>query len=140
MTPELQDKLYNSYPKLFRQKELSIEETCMSWGIRCDDGWYAVLECLCFLMQYSTDVTNHEQVEFIQIKEKFGSLRVYTDGHDDFQDALIDFACLMSTSTCEICGSTKDVFQMSSEYVKTVCQTCFDIQFLHILMTFEKHL
>ena len=33
MKKELQDKLYNDFPKIFKQKDLSMKETCMCWGI-----------------------------------------------------------------------------------------------------------
>lgn len=33
MNIELQEKLFEKYPKIFRQKDLSMNETCMCWGI-----------------------------------------------------------------------------------------------------------
>lgn len=50
MKKELQDQLYNKYPELFYEKDLSMKETCMCWGIECGDGWYNILEVLCSLI------------------------------------------------------------------------------------------
>ena len=47
MTPELQNSLYERYPKIFRQKDMSIQETCMCWGICTGDGWYDIINMLC---------------------------------------------------------------------------------------------
>jgi len=55
MKPELRDKLYEKYPKIFRQKDLSIRESCMSWGFECGDGWYNLLDTLCSAIQWRID-------------------------------------------------------------------------------------
>ena len=43
--------------------------------------------------------------KFEQIKEKFGTLRVYTDKNDDYTRGVIDMAESLSMNTCEVCGS-----------------------------------
>jgi len=73
---ELQQKLFDKYPNLFSQKDLSMRETCMCWGCECGDGWYPILWDMCrrideVMKQY--DVV----VSFSQVKEKYGTLRVY---------------------------------------------------------------
>ena len=47
MNRKLQEKLYNKYPKIFIQKDLSIQQSCMPWGIDCGNGWYTLLDQLC---------------------------------------------------------------------------------------------
>jgi hypothetical protein len=76
MTKELQDKLYTKYDVLFRDRSKPMSETCMCWGCDVNDGWYAILDYMCssfMRFQKKYDVT----VVFDQIKEKFGTLRVY---------------------------------------------------------------
>jgi len=63
MNKELQNKLYNKYPKIFRQKDLSMQETCMNWGIDCDDGWFNLLDCLCSNIQRRIDDPHQEKVK-----------------------------------------------------------------------------
>lgn len=43
MTPEKEQALYDAFPRFFRQKDLSMQETCMCWGICCGDGWYDII-------------------------------------------------------------------------------------------------
>ena len=109
MREELEQKLYEKYPKLFVQKDLPMSLTCMCYGICVGDGWYDILDTLCWSIQNHIDYKQREnpeyrQVEFSQIKEKFGGLRVYTDGNDETVHALIGFAESMANRTCEGCG------------------------------------
>ena len=132
MRKELQDKLYEKYPKIFRQKDLSMKETAMCWGIECGDGWYTLIEKLCYSLQFNTDHNNkpeqenesrYPQVEAVQVKEKWGGLRFYTNGETDIQRGAIDFAELMSYEICENCGSTDDV-QRTKGWVRSLCKNC----------------
>jgi len=79
MDKKLQDKLFKKYPELFRQKNLSMRETCMCWGLSCSAGWYTLLDNLCSWLNWNMKNNSHmfPQVEFTQIKEKFGTLRAY---------------------------------------------------------------
>lgn len=45
------------------------------------------------------------QVVATQVKEKFGSLRFYFVGGDDYIDGIVDMATSMSYCTCEVCGA-----------------------------------
>lgn len=153
MTLELQNKLFKRYPKIFRQKDLSMKETCMCWGIECDDGWYTLLDCLCFELQKLTD--NGEstykyypfgrffselfkntklrgrwikkslpQIEVVQVKEKYGTLRFYNRGYCEQSEALIGYAETLSAETCEVCGATRDVSLTEGSWLKTLCKVC----------------
>ena len=123
MSPHLQDILYTKYPKIFRQKDLSMKETAMCWGIDCGDGWFMLLDNLCNCLQHSTDVNKHPQIEAEQVKEKWGALRFYANG-DDFQQGMIQFAEYMSNYICEKCGTTDDVKQCGGSYIQTLCKRC----------------
>ena len=76
MKKELQDKLFNTYPDIFRDKDKSCQETCMCWGISTGDGWYAILDDLC---KNLTMIKEKYDVATIadQVKEKYGTLRFY---------------------------------------------------------------
>lgn len=113
MKQELQEKLFAKYPKIFRQRSLPMTETCMCWGIDTGDGWYDLLDALCWRLQSMTDWNpNNErfpQIEASQVKEKFGSLRFYTSGSSDYQEGIIDFAEVISERTCEECGKKGEI-------------------------------
>lgn len=108
MKLELQNKLFAKYPKIFRQKDESMQVTCMCWGIECGDGWYDLLDELCSKIQAYVDKKGIPQVEATQVKEKFATLRFYTGGvdgesWDDIQD-IIEEAEIKSAHTCDVCG------------------------------------
>jgi len=64
-------------------------------------------------------------VDIIQVKEKFGGLRFYINGGDDYIYGMISLAEDMSYRTCEFCGSTKNIGQTSG-WITTICKDCFD--------------
>lgn len=77
MKPELQNKLFSKYPKIFRQKDLPMNQTCLCRGLECGKGWYKLLDILCSQLQFNTDRNNYPQVEATQVKQKYRSLRLY---------------------------------------------------------------
>lgn len=124
MNPKLESKLFKKYPKIFRQKDLPMNQTCMCWGISCGDGWYNIIDTLCALIQFDIDNNKHKQLEAVQVKEKFGTLRFYTNYHgDQRQEGMISFAEYLSGITCESCGSMEDVSQTKG-WIVTLCKRC----------------
>lgn len=123
MKDELQQQLYDRYPKIFAQRTLPITESCMAWGIEAGDGWFMLLDALCRFLQYDTDHNGYPQVVATQVKEKFGGLSFYTEGADVRQDTAISFAEALSYRICEVCGSTQDV-QQTGGWIRTLCGAC----------------
>tara|TARA_Y100001973_G_C5198636_1_gene336036 strand:+ start:1690 stop:2034 length:345 start_codon:yes stop_codon:yes gene_type:complete len=112
MKKELQDRLFDKYPKIFRQKDLTPQETCMCWGITCGDGWYDIIDTLCHCIQNYSD-HNNLQVEACQIKSKFGGLRFYVNIHNQYISGLIAMAEAMSRNTKE--WNKKEIFYNKGE-------------------------
>jgi hypothetical protein len=89
MNTELEQKLVAAYPKNFGNYGKSPMESCMSWGLECGDGWYEIIDDLCFALNNSRWSTYEKgrdgsyikitmpRVVFDQIKEKFGTLTIY---------------------------------------------------------------
>ncbi len=109
-----------------------------SWGkwIRCDKGWYRILEELDAKLAYL-----YPDYKIAQVKEKFGTLRFYTDGVPagvvgELMDDAIAEASRLSAKTCEICGksSTRSgndwIYAQSvgtrvrGGWYKTLCDDC----------------
>ncbi len=116
-------EIYKKYPKLFRQKDLPMSQTCMCWGIAVGWGWLDIIDRLCSQIQNYIDKNNLEQVEFTQIKEKFGLLRIYSWNADDNIDKMIEEAELESSKTCEECGTAENV-TTEGGYILTLCDRC----------------
>lgn len=125
MKKELDEKLVEKYPKIFKDRYGDMKETAMCWGIDCDDGWYWLIDQLCQSIQFSID-NDHpapEQVVAEQVKEKLGGLRFYVPKSSDQISGMIRIAQSMSYSICENCGSTENVTQTKG-WIKTLCDKC----------------
>ena len=64
-------------------------------------------------------------VQVSQIKEKFGGLRFYYNGGDDFVFGLTMFAESLSYRICETCGTTLNVGQTNG-WIYTCCWDCLN--------------
>ncbi len=129
MKTELQEKLFDKYHKIFRDKDESPMETAICWGIECGDGWYWLIDNLCSTIQRYYD-NNGENLGFnqpiaTQVKEKYGGLRFYTNGGDDTIHGMIWLAESLSYSICEKCGSQENV-KTTSGWNVTLCESCID--------------
>jgi hypothetical protein len=56
---------------------------------------------------------------FVQIKEKFGSLRMYYDGGDARAAGIVDMAETLSSCSCEVCGAPATT--QPGRWVSTLC-------------------
>ena len=124
MKKELQDKLYQKFPKIFRQKDLQMTQTAMCWGVSTGNGWFWLINQLCSQLQWDIDRNSSPQIEAVQVKEKFGTLRFYVNGATEEQNAMIDLAELMSASICEQCGSTGEDVTQTKGWIMTLCASC----------------
>lgn len=84
-------------------------QSCMAWGIECGPGWYSIIESACDLIQQhekdKEDDSNYFPAKFEQVKEKYGGLRMYFSGGDEYVEGVLAMAEAMSYKTCDVCGS-----------------------------------
>jgi hypothetical protein len=105
MKKELDDALCNKYPEIFANRHKSMQETCMCWGFECGDGWYDLIDNLCGLIQNHIKWSKCEQVVAEQVKEKFGGLRFYYRGGDEYIAGAVAMADGLSYNICDVCGN-----------------------------------
>lgn len=55
MRQELDTALCAKYPKMFVNRNKSMQETCMCWGFECGEGWYNIINQLCGNIQRHID-------------------------------------------------------------------------------------
>ena len=120
MKRKLQNKLYRDFPSLFKEKDLSKTETCMCWGISTGNGWYKLIRNTCKELM-KTD--GSENLKFVQVKEKFGGLRLYTGRATEEQYKIIGKAEGESYKTCEWCGRKNNV-ETTGGWLATLCPRC----------------
>ena len=140
MDAELENKLYEKYPQLFSNRTKSPMESCMSWGIECNNGWYELLSSLCWrISQHEQNIETRKRiladqpetikeelayisVKFDQVKEKFGGLRVYFTGGDDYVDGVVSMTEEYSYKVCEVCGNAGK--PNKDGWITTLCDNC----------------
>lgn len=133
MNKLLDDYLCNKYPKIFVERKLSPMDSCMGRGFECGNGYFPLINSLCYQIQSHIDGHNEymkndhpiKQLIALQVKEKFGELRCYTIGGDDYCRGLIDMAGCMSYTICELCGDggCRHIGHTSG-WIQTICEDC----------------
>ena len=114
----------------------------MVFGFACNDGWFQTIWDLC----EDLDKMNKERMEnipqdeiakaildhgynpyefkVVQVKEKFGSLRFYTNGANDKMYKRIREAEDATTEICEDCGQPGEM--RHGGWIKCQCDKCFE--------------
>ena len=123
MNPELQEKLFNKYPKLFI-KNKPATKPFDQWGIECWDGWFNILDNLCEYIQNYINNNKYEQIRFTQIKQKLSTLRIYHEPYNEKIQPAINYAEFLSSKVCEKCGALENVSRNSKGYILTLCDKC----------------
>jgi len=107
------NNLASKYPEFFDSPDFSIE---------CEKGWYRILEDM-----FEEFRKNKLELEILQIKEKFGSLRVYVgkikENKLDLVELIIKKAEDLSSKTCEHCGKEANI-QNTAGWYKCICNKC----------------
>ena len=123
------EDLINKYPKIFQPYVGN--PNGINWhGV--PEGWLPIIDKLCGCMQLYID--NHvtyskdgeykpQQVTCSQMKEKFGGLRFYTNGHDQVVEGMINMAEHLCDYTCQDCGSEEDL-GITSGWITVLCRKC----------------
>ena len=163
MKQELELQLVEKYPDFFRGRDEPLTQSLMAFGCECGDGWYELIETFCKFVkstlkhagfvelkeEYRTgEHKGHTHApyidpdfKFMQVKEKFGTLRLYysLQQPDDpnkhmFNEESIDsrydqvwgavhaydnYTDYLSGRTCEKCGNPGKLY--TSGWYRTLC-------------------
>ena len=65
MRKELDEKLCEKYPLIFKNRHADMTETAMCWGFECGDGWFNIIDVLCGLLynDYRLAKTKYENTK-----------------------------------------------------------------------------
>lgn len=134
MNKKLDNYLCRTYPKIFAERKLSPRVSCMGRGFECGDGWFPIINQLCYQIQQRIDWDAQyppkdrdplSQVVFLQVKEKFGALRIYHKGGDEYVNGLITMTKMLSYYICEVCGVGGPVLVGHTKgWIQSICEKC----------------
>jgi hypothetical protein len=116
-------KLIEHYPLTFSNNS--------DWtydSLECKGGWFTLLDRLFDAIEKHLETLpkkSEVRKDFVilQVKEKFGGLRVYVGGADDFIYDKILQVEEDSKSICEFCGINGELAKCGW-YYRTVCRDC----------------
>lgn len=136
MKKELQELLFESFPKIFERRLNKTSKSLTREGINCGDGWFSLVYNLCELIQSRIDQVNQrynssleriendnfeeentvsfgympaKQIYVDEIKSKFDGLKFYLHEYDcdSFIIGAIAMAERQSRWVCQHCGEIK---------------------------------
>lgn len=105
MNIELDRVLCRQYPSLLWRRQVSNDDI---FHFECGDGWFDIIHATLGVINKHSNLCD-SPVLVTQIKEKFGLLRIYCSGGDEYTDAAISIAELISELVCEVCGGVGTV-------------------------------
>lgn len=108
-------RMTEKFPKMFANKY---------GGFACGKGWWPLLEQLCGTIQHHIDWKEKQgnpipQVVIEQIKEKFGTLRFYYQGGDEYISGAVSLAENLTDHLCEDCGGIGK--RRNGGWIRTLC-------------------
>ena len=124
------EMLFENHVQLFELMKAENKRRSIGSGISQGDGWLDLLEILCRQIQCHVDNElkkneKYEVTKFLQIKEKYGALRVYVKSDDLYVHGLIRMTEAVSAKTCELCGSPGKL--KTSGWMKVRCENCNEL-------------
>ena len=92
--------------------------------IECHSGWHGLIEGMCqeWVDLYNISGGDLNDIEVLQIKEKFGRLSVYAHNLIEGGYDILDKYARLSTATCEVCGKPGKV--VGEHWVMVRCDNC----------------
>ncbi len=138
MNNKFEEEIFSLGPILYQRKTLSINQTCLAWGIECPDSWYNELKDLTIkLEKLNNQYKDLIQVVAEQVKEKYGSLHFYYDIvtiKDNIKQEIINDISQKCNeyienaeenlwNVCYICGEIAT--QTSNGWIERYCDNCF---------------
>lgn len=119
-----QDALVARYPKIFVLTENG--RTCTPGWPVTGDGWRELIETAARRISEAVAAAPPATVTVVQVKQKYGTLRVYWHGNDlsasaeqNVQNA-VALAEARSACSCEICGAP-GVLHSRGDWLSTAC-------------------
>jgi hypothetical protein len=111
------------YPELFGEPPFDLKKTLVGFGFECSPYWYPVLEKGFKRISKIVKDKNYDDFRIVQVKEKFGTLRIYTQPYIEEVENIIremENECL---TICENCGAPGKL--RTNGWFSVLCDDCF---------------
>lgn len=115
-------RLFERFDYLYRGRHLPDTQNLMCYGFQCGDGWFDLI----YKLSVQLDAYRQLQPEaaeliVIQVKQKFGALRVYVHPVSPAVQQLIEQASDKSRQTCERSGQPGVMCRDQNDFYQTLC-------------------
>lgn len=119
MSPAFDALLCERDPEIFADRHNS--ESRMARGFECGDGWFNLIERLCYRIQIEVDQGDRAQPVAAQVKEKLGGLRIYWCDADKGLRTLTHWVTDLSLVACELCGALGEALRSARRALMVRC-------------------
>lgn len=129
MDKELDDLLCQTFPNLYRERSMSMRDSCMGRGFECGRGWFLIIWNLSRKLEamiVSLPEESRTDVRASQVKQKFAILRYVVDGSTKDMWDLIHASEVESSVVCEDCGQPGS--RRGTGYISTLCASCWEVE------------
>lgn len=119
-------ELFAECPLIFRDQKTT--KYGIQFGLECATGWYKHIRDACLKIEALVAAMPEQEREgfrVLQIKEKFGGLRLYMSATTPEIDAVIGEAESACSTTCEICGGYGRS-GTTGYWIRTLCHPCHE--------------
>ena len=123
------NRIFLACPLIYRGRFDGPKRNLMIFGFCCGKGWFGLIYELSQQIEtIAVDMKNRGCPEdelpiVVQVKEKFGGLRVYMCNQNDDISLLIEQAEAKSHRVCERCGQAGETYSDDGWY-RTECESC----------------
>ena len=107
MRADLDEALVRDFPHLYSARHTNKPGSCMSSGFCCGNGWEPLIRrCSEKIEREIRSLPEDLRTEFyaVQLKEKYGTLRLYLSRFNEQMEEAVSIAETESSVTCEVCG------------------------------------
>lgn len=136
-TVEENKRLIDKYPWLMPRNVWTNEpiedyDYSYTWLDDMPNGWnIAFGELICEEINNELIKMDYvDKYQIVQIKEKFGELRWYDNGHNDEISKIIDAYSTASVNICQTCGKIDSPIS-NGYWIYTQCKECYESNNIH---------
>jgi len=116
------------YPSLDRKEKVGLVSEQADLELRLKDDLENVGKGWEPLVRAAYNISILFGAEIIQVKEKFGFLRIYTRDRNPAMESFLGHLENLSGQICEYCGSGEGVIRDGKYWLKSLCPPCHVIK------------